>query len=459
MKTRSTAGSGPPSTVRALRTAPARGVVAIDLPKPGRVERRKWPIPVKSDEPRALHSFTPLARFVLAETRVTMMILYTRLVFHIVHRTSMSCSGGTRGQCVVVVSRITRICCTRTPPFAPCGASMDARETRRCPVRRILSRGCSRRRLRHHRGANLEGGARREPVEELNAALLKLFSSWEGMHLRRETGEGWVSRGQRAGSENEENARRSCWESTAGVIRKRVALVRRARVGAGGSGDAPVGELAALLLLVHELARGGHVGVRWASEPAAAGWDGGVGARGRQRAPSGGAMANPRRCDDTRIAADAMCWGPVRAGYPARVPGVEGLLSHGDRGNVRGHGVHVALRHGVGAQRHRGLVLGRFSLHRVCFPSRCGVRESGRVRARNFADDVGTSSVGSFGFVDAVRAVCAATCDEGGGAAARQPRVSVRVTKLVRADLARNPIRFFDAWRAAPPRGSLLLPS
>lgn len=173
-----------------------------------------------------------------------LMILYTRLVFHIVHRTSMSCSGGTRGQCVVVVSRITRICCTRTPPFAPGGASMDARETRRCPVRRILSRGCSRRRLRHHRGANLEGGARREPVEELNAALLKLFSSWEGMHLRRETGEGWVSRGQRAGSENEENARRySCWESTAGVIRKRVALVRARGSGRAGRATHPLASL------------------------------------------------------------------------------------------------------------------------------------------------------------------------------------------------------------------------
>lgn len=113
----------------------------------------------------------------------------------------------------------------------------------------------------------------------------------------------------------------------------------------------------------------------------------------RQRAPSGGAMANPRQCDDTMIAADAMCSGPVHAEYLSRVPGIEGLLSDGDRGNVRGHGVHVALRHGVGAQRHRRLVLGRFSLHRVGFPSRCGVREGGRVRARNFADDVGTSNV------------------------------------------------------------------
>lgn len=88
-------------------------------------------------------------------------------------------------------------------PSAP-GARVDGRERNSAAPHAPdpLARGCSRRRagrrLRHHRGANLEGGARREPVEELNAALLKLFSSWEGMHLRRETGEGWVSRGQRA---------------------------------------------------------------------------------------------------------------------------------------------------------------------------------------------------------------------------------------------------------------------
>ena len=51
--------------------------------------------------------------------------------------------------------------------------------------------------------------------------------------------------------------------------------------------------------------------------------------------------------------------------------------------------------------------------------------------------------------MNAVRAVRAATCDDGAGAAARQPRVSVRVTKLVGADLARNPIRFFGARLSA----------
>ena len=64
--------------------------------------------------------------------------------------------------------------------------------------------------------------------------------------------------------------------------------MRCARVGAGGSGDAPVGELAALLLLVHELARGGHVGVRRASEPAVTGWNGGVRARGVSALPRAG---------------------------------------------------------------------------------------------------------------------------------------------------------------------------
>ena len=104
----------------------------------------------------------------------------------------MSCSGGTRGQRVVVVSLSPVSVVHVTPPFAP-GARVDRRERNSAAplAPDPLAHGCSQRRASrqlHHRGANLDGGAGREPVVELNAALLKLFSSWEGMHLRRETG-------------------------------------------------------------------------------------------------------------------------------------------------------------------------------------------------------------------------------------------------------------------------------